>query len=94
MVWMCEKLELPDPEIRPTPELDVIEVEAESYLAHLIDRWRLPLSEIEEERFDKPEYLSAWGTKYCVDSMLEHAVMHPILHRVQLQELLEEQSLG
>jgi uncharacterized damage-inducible protein DinB len=94
MVWMCEKLELPDPEIGPTPALEVIEAEAESYVAHLIDRWRLPLSEIEEERFDKPEYLSAWGTNYCVDSMLEHAVMHPILHRVQLQESLEEQSPG
>jgi uncharacterized damage-inducible protein DinB len=93
MVWTCEKLELPDPEIKPTPAIDVIEAEAESYVAHLIDRWRLPLAEIEEERFDQPEYVSAWGTRYCVDAMLEHAVMHPILHRVQLEELLEEQSL-
>ena len=27
MVWMCEKLELPDPEIEPPPELAVIEAE-------------------------------------------------------------------
>lgn len=94
MAWMCEKLELPDPEIRPTPEPDVIEAEADDYLSHLIDRWRTPLSEIEEERFDKPEYVSGWGTRYCIDSMLEHAVMHPILHRVQLLDLLGEQSLG
>jgi uncharacterized damage-inducible protein DinB len=94
MRWMCEKLGLLDPTIRRAPELDVIEAEVEGYLAHLIDRWRLPLSEIEEERFDKPEYPSAWGTRYCVDAMLEHAVMHPILHRIQLQELLEEQSLA
>ena len=92
MRWMCEKLELPDPEIKSTPGLDTIEAEAERYLDHLIDRWRLPLSEIEEERFNKPEYASAWGTRYCIDAMLEHAVVHPILHRVQIEELLEEQA--
>lgn len=94
MRWMCRKLELPDPEVRSTPGLDTIEAEAERYLDHLIDRWRLPLSAVEEERFNKPEYPSAWGTKYCVDAMLEHALVHPILHRVQLEELLEEQSTG
>jgi hypothetical protein len=93
MVWMCEKLALPDPEIKPPPQLEVIEAEAGNYLTHLIDRWRLPLAEVEEERFDKPEYSSNWGTRYCVEAMLEHAVMHPILHRVQLEELLEEQVL-
>jgi hypothetical protein len=91
MVWMCKNLALPDPEINSAPALDVIEAEAESYLAHLIHQWRLPLAEVEEELFHRPEYPSSWGTKYCIDAMLEHAVMHPILHRVQLEELLEEQ---
>ncbi len=94
MVWMCENLALPDPEIKAAPQLDVIEAEAENYLTHLIDQWGLPLVEVEEERFHKPEYPSNWETRYCVDAMLEHAVMHPILHRVQLQDLLEEQKNG
>jgi hypothetical protein len=94
MVWMCEKLALPDPEINLPPQLEVIEAEAGTYLTHLINQWRLPLAEVEEERFHKSEYLSNWGTRYCVDAMLEHAVMHPILHRVQLEELLEEQVLA
>jgi uncharacterized damage-inducible protein DinB len=94
MVWMCEKLALPNPDINPPPQVEVIETEAGSYLTHLIDRWRLPLVEVEEERFHKPEYPSNWGTRYCVDAMLEHAVMHAILHRVQLEELLEEQDLA
>ena len=92
MVWMCKKLELPDPEIKPPPALEVIEAEAGNYLTHLIDRWQVPLAEVEEERFNRPEYVSNWGVRYCVDAMLEHAVMHAILHRVQLEELLEEQS--
>ena len=91
MVWMCNKLALPDPAINPPPPLEVIEDEAAGYLAHLIDRWQLPLAEVGEDQFDRPEYLSNWGTLYCVEAMLEHAVMHAILHRVQLEELLAEQ---
>jgi len=91
---MTDKLELPDPMINPTPTIEVIEAEADNYLAHLIKQWRVPLSEIDEERFGRPEYESAWGVRYCIDAMLEHAVMHPILHRVQLLELLEEQSFS
>lgn len=91
MVWMCNKLALPDPAINPPPPLEVIEDEAAGYLDHLIGRWQLPLAEVEEEQFARPEYISNWGALYCVEAMLEHAVMHPILHRVQLEELLTEQ---
>ncbi|HRV96737.1 MAG TPA: hypothetical protein P5526_31575 [Anaerolineae bacterium] len=91
MVWMCSQLDLPDPAIKPAPPPEVIEGEAGGYLAHLIERWELPLAEVEEERFARPEYPSNWGTRYCVEAMLEHAVMHAILHRVQLEELLAEQ---
>jgi hypothetical protein len=40
------------------------------------------------EEFSKPVYSSRWGVNYCVDAMLEHAVMHPERHRFQLLELM------
>lgn len=92
IIWICKKLELPDPGIEPAPPLGVIGAEADDYVTNLIKRWRTPLAEVDEERFHRQEYESNWGVRYCIDAMLEHAVMHPILHRVQLQELLEEQS--
>ncbi|MCP4654586.1 MAG: hypothetical protein GY856_04100 [bacterium] len=87
MVWTCEKLDLPDPEIGPTPEEDVVEAEVESYLEHLLERWRLPLVNVEEKRFHRPEYTAPWKVDYCIDAMLEHAVMHPLRHQLQLEEL-------
>jgi len=45
---------------------------------------------VAEEKFYQPEYLAPWKTKYCIDSMLEHAVMHPIRHHFQLKELMDE----
>ena len=90
MIWMCKQLELPNPEIKPVPALAVIAQEADGYVTHLIDRWAKPLAEVEEERFGS-EHTSNWGATYSIDAMLEHAVMHTILHRVQLEELLAEQ---
>lgn len=92
MTWMCEKLDLPDPEIRATPEPNNIASEADEYLIHLLEKWRLPLSEVEEEKFHFPTYTSRWGVDYCVDAMLEHAVMHPIRHEFQLQKIMENQQ--
>lgn len=88
MTWTCEQLGLPDPQIRPTPEPDAIEAEADAYLDHVLERWRDPLREVAPERCHRPAFESRWGVPYCIDAMLEHAVMHPIRHTFQLEELL------
>lgn len=87
MVWICRQLELPDPEIRPVPEAAVIEGEAENYLEHILERWRLPLAEVPEARFEPEVYRSNWGTPYAVEAMLEHALVHPLRHTFQLLEM-------
>ncbi len=93
LVWICKNLELPDPDIRPTPGADTIEAEADGYLEHLLERWSLPLVDVEEEKLYNPEYASNGGTHHhCIDIMLEHAVMHPVRHTFQLRELLQSQA--
>ncbi len=88
MVWMCEKLDLPDPGISSVPPLDGIESAADAYLEHVLERWRFPMSEVPEERFFDRAYISRWDAEYCIEAMMEHAVMHPIRHRFQLLELI------
>lgn len=88
MTWMCEKLELPDPGIEPTPAVELVAAQADKHLIQLLEKWRLPLVDIPEERFHAPVYPSRWGVDYCIDAMLEHAVMHPIRHGFQLMNLL------
>jgi len=88
MVWMCEMLKLPDPGIRPAPDTAAIAEEAESYIQHLLERWRLPLLDVPDDRLWTPEYPTRWQTLYSIDAMLEHAVMHPIRHAFQLEELM------
>jgi hypothetical protein len=90
LVWICEVLALPESGIRPAPDADTITREAEDYLEQVLDRWRAePLRGVSDEQLDTPEYPSRWQTSYSIDAMLEHAVMHPIRHAFQLDELMK-----
>jgi hypothetical protein len=90
MVWMCEMLKLPDPGIRSAPDVGAIVRDADDYLEHVLERWQTPLLEVPDERLETPEYPTRWQTHYSIDSMLEHAVMHPIRHAFQLEELIKD----
>jgi len=90
LVWICEMLKLPDPAIQAAPDATAILRDAEAYMEHVLERWRAsPLREIPDEQLEAPEYPSPWQTRYSIDAMLEHAVMHPIRHAFQLDELME-----
>lgn len=90
MTWLCEKLALPDPGINEVPEPDRMAREAESYMEHLLARWRVPLLDVEDGRFEAI-HKTRWGEDMSLGGMLEHAAMHPLRHRFQLEELLEAQ---
>ena len=90
MTWICEVLELPDPKIRMPPEPPALAAEADSYMEHVLEQWRTPLRDVGDDRLETPEYPSRWQTRYCIDAMLEHAVMHPIRHAFQLEELMRQ----
>ena len=88
MTWACDQLSLAAPDIGPTPEVDRIEADADAYLEEVVAGWRDPLRGVEEKALHAPLYTSRWGVDYCIDAMLEHAVMHPIRHAFQLEELM------
>jgi len=90
LVWTCEVLKLPDPGIHPAPDAAAIIHDAPDYLEHVLERWRgTSLREVSDEQLETPEYPSRWQTRYSIDAMLEHAVMHPIRHAFQLDELMK-----
>jgi len=89
MVWCCDKLGLPDPQIEPPPAVEDIEERADAYLEHVLQRWATPLADVAEEGFESQDYEAPWKSRYCIDAMLEHAVMHPIRHQFQLETLLQ-----
>ena len=85
--WCCEKLGEALPAMPTLPDTHRPE-QVQHYVDQLLLAWRQPLHTIEERHFDEPAHISRWGVPYTIDAMLEHAVMHPIRHRFQLEELL------
>jgi hypothetical protein len=93
LVWICQVLRLPDPGVRDAPGATAVAPDAENYLEHVLARWRAEsLRSIADEQLETPEYPSEWQTRYSIDAMLEHAVMHPIRHTFQLDELIRKQQ--
>lgn len=90
MVWMCKQLNLPDPQIDEAPLPEIVVEKADHYLDYLIDKWKAPLKDVPPEKFEVKVYKSNWGVEFCIDAMLEHAVMHPIRHEFQLKNLIQK----
>lgn len=90
MTWCCEVLGLPDPGMPDLPAADALAKDPMPYAEGILDRWRSPLAGIKIKQFYVGEHESKWRTKYCIDAMLEHAVMHPTRHEFQLHELMNK----
>lgn len=90
MLWMCKQLNLPDPKIDEAPLPEIVVNKADSYLDYLTNKWKYPLKDVPPELFENKVYKSNWDVDYCIDAMLEHAVMHPIRHEFQLRNLINK----
>ncbi len=89
LTWIAEKLELPEPQVGTPPELETINNHADEFLDHLLHVWSKTFVAVPEEKFDSV-FKSRWDIDYCLDGMLEHAVMHPIRHAFQIEEWIQE----
>jgi len=88
LLWICEQLDWPRPKIDRRPAAEGFAARADAHLAATLAAWDRALRPLTELQADQPAYLSRWGTPYCIDAMLEHAVMHPLRHRFQLEAWL------
>lgn len=91
MLWICDKLELPHPQINDVPARDNLAAEVDAFVDHLLERWRVPLADVPVDDFGKT-YRANWGIQYSIDGMLEHALVHPMRHEFQLRNLINAQN--
>ena len=93
MVWTCEQVGLPEAGLVEVPEPEALAPGAalDALVDELLAGWERPLAAVGDDVIDGNDvFTSRWGVAYCIDAMLEHAVMHPIRHAFQLRELLGE----
>ncbi|HTO89489.1 MAG TPA: DinB family protein [Candidatus Sulfotelmatobacter sp.] len=50
------------------------------------------LAQVTDDELDKQVHKTRWGDLMSVEMLLEHAVVHPMRHRIQLERILENQA--
>lgn len=90
LTWVCSVLGRPDPGVPDPPPVEHVTGEGEAFLSLLLASWREHLAWIPNEVVDSNEGFAArWGGTMTIEGMLEHAVVHPMRHSLQLQDLLQ-----
>lgn len=88
LTWIAEKLNWNEPVLPTLPPQEKLLTESKQFLNDLSNIWKETLKQLTEEDAEKV-FKSRWGVDYSIDAMLEHAVMHPIRHRFQIEEWFE-----
>jgi hypothetical protein len=63
-----------------------------AFLEEVLAAWRRHLATLEDGELAPKMYQSRWGDDYDIEQMLEHAIVHPMRHRRQLERLMEQSN--
>ena len=87
MLWIREQLGTPVEGLERIREAERIVPRLEAFMEETLDGWRRHLVMVENEQL-ATQYTSRWGELFTIDQMLEHAIVHPMRHRIQLERIL------
>ncbi len=89
LTWLCEVLGRPEPKLADPPDADDVPAKAAAYLDVLERAWHKHAAWMTDRVLEsKTVHTTRWGAPMTVEAMLEHAVAHPMRHRLQLEELV------
>ena len=88
LLWIWEVLERPIEGLPLIRDADAIVPRLDAFMAETLDGWRRHLAPLEDDQLSPRQYLSRWGEPHTIEQMLEHAVVHPMRHRIQLERIL------
>ena len=80
---------------RPAGDLDAsqdpqeIAGRAQQFAEHVLEGYRRHLAEVTDQELEPQVHRTRWGDLMSVEMLLEHAVVHPMRHRIQLERILE-----
>ena len=79
---------------RPVTDVDLdndqvsVAAKGRAFLDEVLAAWPRHLERLEDAELAPAAYKSRWGEDYNIEQMLEHAIVHPMRHRIQLERLL------
>ena len=88
LTWIREVLGDPITDLEIVRDPAIVVPRLDAYLAETLDAWPRHLARLVDAQLAPAAYKSRWGEMFTIDQMLEHAVVHPMRHRIQLERLL------
>jgi len=88
LTWIGECVRRPVTDV--DPEVDPLRIAARgpAFIDEVLAAWRRHLAALEDRELAPAMYKSRWGDDYDIEQMLEHAIVHPMRHRIQLERML------
>ena len=88
LTWIGEFVNRPVTDVDADTDAVSIARKGRAFVDEVLAAWRRHLAALEDRELRPATRKSRWGEDYSIEQMLEHAVVHPMRHRVQLERLL------
>ena len=88
IMWMSEQLERPITEIERAQTPEDVWKDFDGFAAATLTAWEKHAALISDAELGPTMHKTRWGDMITVETMLEHAVVHPMRHRFQLEKVL------
>ena len=87
LAWIGECVKRPVTDLYAETDPVAIAGRSAAFMEEVLAGWRRHLALLEDREIAPATYKSPWGEDYSIEQMLEHAVVHPMRHRIQLERL-------
>ena len=92
LTWIGEVLKRPVTDVDPETDVAKIGVRYREFVEGVLAAWRRHLPAVQDSELGPELFRTRWNAQYTVDTMLEHAIVHPMRHRIQLERMMGERS--
>lgn len=89
ILWIAEMLGRPITEIERPKSWEEVWTDFDGFAAQTLAAWEKHGALVTDEEMEHAQsFTSRWGDPYGIEQMFEHAVVHPMRHRIQLERLM------
>jgi uncharacterized damage-inducible protein DinB len=94
MMWIREQLGTPVTDLTLVRDAAEVAPRLRAHVEETLEGWRRHLADVVDTDLSPAVYTSRWGEPFLIEQMLEHAVVHPMRHRLQLERALSATARG
>lgn len=88
LTWIGECVKRPVSDVDLDDDPASVAAKGRAFVDEVLAAWRRHLAVLDDSELSPQVFKARWGDDYNIEQMLEHAVVHPMRHRIQLERLM------